>query len=423
MRPHPLTIVVAAGALLGFSFAAVSTYDFVAHLDRQVHGVHCSFFPGAGTVDASGSSGCHVTMMSPYSSMFRQSIWGGIPISLPAMAVFAFILFWVGALVLLRRQDDARATGFLTLASGVPLMASLVMGIIAIAELDTACKQCIGIYLSSFMVFGGSLGLWLRARKPSFQSYAATGADTAADTVAAPPPAMSWGALAGAFALGVAMVALSTVAYAAAAPDYSHYVGACGSLDKPNAPRGVFVPLGEHTGSATTVEVLDPLCPACRSFERRLSASGLAPELSRQALLFPLDNECNWMVDRPIHAGACAVSEAMLCAEGRQEEVLEWAFAHQEEIREAAERDPTAAERMVVEQFPELSRCVGRPAVRAKLNRGLRWAVANKLPVLTPQLYVDGVRLCDEDGDLGMDYALSRMIARAQEGSLRREAP
>jgi uncharacterized membrane protein len=422
MRPHPLTIVVAAGAILGFSFAAVSTYDFVAHLDRQVHGIHCSFLPGVGTVDASGASGCHVTMMSPYSSVLRQSIWGGIPITLPAMAVFGFILFWTVALVLMRRQADPRATGFLALAATVPLVASLVMGVIAFTELDAACKQCIGIYVSSLMVFGGALGLWLRARKPPLDAYAVPGEATA-DTVAAPPAAMGFGVLAGAFTLGVVMVALTTVAYAAAAPDYSEYVGACGGLEQPNAPRGVLVPVGPQTGAAQTVEVLDPLCPACRAFERRLSASGLAPELSRQALLFPLDSECNWMVDRPIHAGACAVSEAMLCAEGREETVLEWAFEHQEEIREASERDPAAAERMVAQQFPDLARCVGRPAVRAKLNRGLRWAVANKLPVLTPQLYVDGVRMCDEDSDLGMDYALARMIERAREGTLRREAP
>jgi uncharacterized membrane protein len=424
MRPHPLTIVVAAGALLGFSFAAVSTYDFVAHLDRQVHGIHCSFLPGVGTVDASGATGCHVTMMSPYSSVLRQSIWGGIPISLPAMAVFGFLLFWAGALVFLRRQDDQRATGFLALASVLPLLASLVMGVIAFTELDAACKQCIGIYVASLMAFGGALGLWMRARKPPFQAYGGSQPDTHADTVAAPAAPMGMGALAGAFALGVAMVTLSTVAYAAAAPDYSHYVGACGSLDQPNPPKGVLVPMGATpAGTSTTIEILDPLCPACRAFERRVSASGLADALSRRAVLFPLDSECNWMVDRPIHAGACAVSEALLCAEGRHEEVLTWAFDHQEEIREAAERDPTAAERMVAQRFPELARCVGRPAVRARLNRGLRWAVDNKLPVLTPQLYVDGVRLCDEDGDLGLDYALAHMLERARQGTLRKEAP
>lgn len=422
MRPHPLTILVAAGAILGFSFAAVSTYDFVAHLDRQVHGIHCSFLPGVGTVDASGASGCHVTLMSPYSSVLRQEIWGGIPISLPAMAVFAFLLFWSVALVLLRRQTDTAATGFLALATGLPVVASAVMAVISFSTLGAACKLCIGIYVSSALVFAGGLGLWLRARKLARVAPPLQPGDPHAETVAASPPRMSTGALVGAFFLGVAMVAMATVAYAAASPDYSEYVGACGSLEQPNAPPGVLIQLGPQTASAEAVEVLDPLCPACRGFEQRLEASGLGDQIARRAVLFPLDDECNWMVEDAIHAGACAISEALLCAEGNRQEVLEWAFEHQEEIRTASEEDPRAAERMAVEQFPGLRRCVGRPAVRAKLNRGLRWAVANQLPVLTPQLYVEGVRLCDEDSDLGMDYALARMLERAREGTLRPEA-
>ncbi|MCZ7681664.1 MAG: hypothetical protein M5U28_23860 [Sandaracinaceae bacterium] len=39
----------------------------------------------------------------------------------------------------------------------------------------------------------------------------------------------------------------------------------------------------------------------------------------------------------------------------------------------------------------------------------------NQLPVLTPQVYVGDLRLCDADTDLGMDYALSRLAARWRE--------
>jgi hypothetical protein len=41
---------------------------------------------------------------------------------------------------------------------------------------------------------------------------------------------------------------------------------------------------------------------------------------------------------------------------------------------------------------------------------------------LTPQVYVDGVRLCDEDVDLGMEFALSRMIEMSKNGTLRDKA-
>jgi hypothetical protein len=178
------------------------------------------------------------------------------------------------------------------------------------------------------------------------------------------------------------------------------------------------VPLGPQTETTQVIEVLDPLCPACRGFERRFTGLDAASRVSRKVLLFPLDSSCNWMVDRAIHPGACVVSEAVLCAEGDADEVIEWAFEHQEEIRAATERDPSAAERMVRERFASLGSCIGSARVRARLNLALRWAVANQLPVLTPQVYVGNTRICDADTDLGLDWTLARLLERA-EGSAR----
>src|SRR5687768_5858854 len=83
-------LATAGASLFGAAFSAVSTHDFISHLDRQVHTIHCSFIPGAGA--GLGESGCRTVMMSPYSSWFRDSIWGGIPISLMAVAVFAYLV-------------------------------------------------------------------------------------------------------------------------------------------------------------------------------------------------------------------------------------------------------------------------------------------------------------------------------------------
>src|SRR5579862_8053224 len=104
MRPPAWLVVVLLGSAIGLVFAGISTYDFVQHLDRQVHSLHCSFIPGL-SHDA-GTSGCQVAMMSPYSSVFRTHVWGGIPIALPAMAVFAFIGCFALDLLVTRRKDD-----------------------------------------------------------------------------------------------------------------------------------------------------------------------------------------------------------------------------------------------------------------------------------------------------------------------------
>lgn len=389
--------LVAAAA--GFVFSAVSTSDFAAHLDRQVHGIHCSFLPGIGTADVSGTTGCHVTLMSPYSSALRDTVWGGIPISLPAMGVFAFLVFWCLYLLVRGHELDTRAAGFLCAATGLPLASSLVMGYLSLVELDAACKLCIGIYTASLLGFVGALGVLLAAHKAS--------------AIGGFSEPVSWLGLGLTFGLGVLFVLAPLATYARAAPDFSRFVGSCGTLDAPADPEGVLVALGSQGVGTPMVEVLDPLCPACRGFEARFTAMPIAAKLSRKALLFPLDDECNWMVDNAIHPGACAVSEAVLCAGDGAAEVLAWSFAEQHAIVAAARSDSGAAAAMVKARFPKLAVCVGSASVRARLNRGLRWAVKNQLQVLTPQVFVGGHRLCDEDTDLGLDWALPRLVEHA----------
>jgi uncharacterized membrane protein len=397
MRPHPLTVLMLLAAVAGFAFASVSTSDFVQHLDRQVHGIHCSFLPGIGAAEAS-NTGCHVTLMSPYSSVMRSSVWGGVPISLPAMSVFAFIAFWALWLMLRDRQSDARATGFGVLATLLPVAASVVMAFISLNELDAACKLCIGIYVSSATAFFAALGLWLSARNTRI----AGGGDDVAT-----------GVLALSFVVGVLFVAIPVTTYALSAPDFERYAGKCGQLTHAADPQ-LTLALGPQDRSVPMLEVLDPLCPSCRGFETRFTRMPEAQQVARRALLFPLDNACNWMVSDAIHPGACTLSEAMLCAGDDAETVLAWAFENQPAIVAAAKGNPNAAKAMVDARFPQLARCVGSPAIKARLNAVLRFAVKNRLQVLTPQVFVSGLRLCDEDSDLGLDFALPRLIERAR---------
>jgi uncharacterized membrane protein len=451
VRPHPFTILVALGAVIGFAFATVSTYDFMVHLDRQLHGIHCSYFPGLGETDTAGMSGCHATLMSPYSSVLRDRLWGGLPVSLPGMSVFAFLLFLAVDLMITRRQADLRAVGLLVLVATVPVVTSVAMGYLSVARLGVFCKSCVGIYTGSGVVFVGALALWIRAAmrrraaareggvagdEPRFVAEAggqASLADTMpdggaplADTVPsgapagmqgraaggkkAPPGQLSWLRALAFCGLGVVFVALPIGLYFAVAPSFDHYVGSCGNLEHGEDPNRVLVSLGGE--GAASVEVLDPLCTACKALETRLQASGLAGRMHRQALVFPLDSECNWMVERSIHPGACAMAEALLCAGDDAGEVLEWTFAEQERILTTARgaEGSAGARRMVTERFPELGRCMGTAEVRARLNLALRWAVRNQLPVSAPQLYVDGRKLCDEDTDLGLEYMLPRLM-------------
>lgn len=401
MRPNLVCSIVLLASVVGFAFSAVSAHDSVAHLDRQIHGIHCSYLPGLDAADATGSSGCYATLMSPYSSVLRESIWGGVPVAIPSMSVFAFIFFWAAWMLVAKRQTDSMAAGFLLAASALPFLSSVVMAYISFLTLDAACKLCIGIYGASTAAILAAAVAYFAARK---------GGDGAQSGVSK----LSWGALTSAFGLGVVFVAVPFVAYTAMAPDYSHFIGNCGALTYPHDSQRVLVPLGPQDRDNEIVEILDPLCVACAGFERRFEAMPISKETRRKVLLFPLDSTCNWMVDEAIHPGACSVSEAVLCAEEDAEKVMEWAFENREEILAEAKIDPKGPSRMIVARFPELRRCVGSPGVRARLNLALRWAVKNQLQVLTPQVYVQGMRLCDEDSDIGLDYALPRLIARAK---------
>src|SRR5262245_12337663 len=82
-------VLALIASLLGLAFAASSTLDYVRHLDRQIHDVHCSFIPGLGG-EQTADNACRVAMYSPYAAFMRDKYWGGVPISLLALGAFAF---------------------------------------------------------------------------------------------------------------------------------------------------------------------------------------------------------------------------------------------------------------------------------------------------------------------------------------------
>lgn len=393
-------IVTVIGALLGSVFAAVSTSDFMQHLDRQVHAIHCSFIPGAGK--ELGESGCKAVMMSPYSSFFRESFWGGVPVSLWALATFAFLVYRAG-LLLWRGKPSRAETTFLLAATALPVLMTLIYGYLSVAKVGETCKVCVGIYLSSALVFVGALLTHLK-------------------NPAAPDHQPQQGRFALWFLEGVGFVAVLSATYLffTPAPDKKTSLTGCGSLVSGDDPNAVMIPLPSGEGEAA-IEVLDPLCPACKAFDERLGASALRKRLDLKAVLFPLDPTCNWMVTEALHPGACAVSEAMLCAGGvgggpkdekAAQEVLKWAFKNQDKLRELAAKDEGALRAKLETTFPKVKGCLGGTLVKSKLTKSLRWAVANAIPVLTPQLFVGNSRMCDEDSDLGLEFTLSRMLSK-----------
>lgn len=402
--------VMALGVFLsslgGAWFAGTSTSDFVAHLDREVHAIHCALTPGQGP--QLGDSGCKAVMMSPYSSFFRDQLWGGLPVSLWALAVFAFLAYRSLTIVVAgptRRSD----TFFLLAATVLPVGMSAVYGYLATTEVGATCLVCVGIYVSS--------GLCLL--------FAGLTHATAPPSVGRVHGVRGGGGGVGTFVAGVAegtafVLALSMVYLTVVPTPPKQSREGCGELVRRDDPAGAMLHMAAVPGGVPSIDVLDPLCPACRAFDERLETMELSKRLDRRTVLFPLDSACNWMVGDSLHPGACAVSEAMLCAggavKGRSGDpqaaraILDWAFEHQQALMDQAKTDPKGLKKRIVSQFPAVKGCVGSSRARSKLTKGLRWAVRNALPVLTPQLYIDGKLLCGEDTDMGLDYSLGHLI-------------
>ena len=383
-----ILVVVAAG--VGAWLAGTSTRDFATHLDGQVHALTCSVVPGAqGTL---GASGCKDAMLSPYSSIWRDRFWGGVPVALGGLAVFAFIaaLAFGQALSRTRTSHD---TGFLLLAATVPVLTSAWFAWLSHEKVGSFCTVCLGIY-------GASAATWVLAWIAHLRTPGSL----------APAP---WGRWLLWFVEGCAFVGLVGWLWTSAAPSDRDSLNGCGTLVAEDKAE-ILVSLPRLAGSAPALLAIDPLCPACRAFDTRLRQSGLESRLGIDLLLFPLDSKCNWMVKDSLHPGACALSEAILCAPASARQILQWSFDNQPRLLELGRSDDKGLRKEVRARFPAVGRCLGSAKAKAKVNKSLRFAVANAMQVLTPQLFVNGTRLCDEDTDLGLEYTLGQMLVAGE---------
>src|SRR6187397_2246796 len=119
----PAAIALVA-SLLGLLFASYSTLDYAQHLDRRLHDVHCSFIPGAPPTGE--AEACRAAMYSPYSALFKDQYWGGVPISLFALGAFCFFTAFALYLLLSGTRAPQRALGFFALVGVTPLLVSLM---------------------------------------------------------------------------------------------------------------------------------------------------------------------------------------------------------------------------------------------------------------------------------------------------------
>jgi uncharacterized membrane protein len=376
-----------AGALWGLVFAGISSLDYASHLDRGLHDLHCSFIPGA---DVSVSAeGCRTALNSPYSALFKRAIWGGIPISLFALGCFCFLLGYAVSIALARRPVGRSGGMLYGLLAITPLLVSAVMFSISVFELGTICKTCAGIYIASLALGVSAIGVaaasWSERVPLSFGSFAAGALIASA--------MLLW-------------VLAPSIVYAALAPDHEPLVSQCGRIKVDKEAHDALLKLPGRLPVKHAVFFEDPLCPTCKSLHERLRDAQVLERLDIELALFPLDSDCNWMLDQPLHPGACKVSRAVLCADSPAA-MLEWAYANQPALADAARAGGKTLDQFIAGRWGAgVTRCMAERATQQRLNRHLHYAVQNGIAVSTPQIFIEGQRLCDEDIDMGLMFAL-----------------
>jgi uncharacterized membrane protein len=387
-------IVGLGASLLGLVFASNSTLDYASHLDRRLHDVHCSFIPGA--PPTSEAEACRAAMYSPYSALFKEAYWGGIPISLFALGAFTFFAGFSLYLLLAGSRAPKGAVSFFGAVSVTPFLVSMLMLVISLTKLGQVCKTCTGIYIAStLLLVSGLMGLF------ALHSDSVAGAERPSAGVMLP---LAW-----LIALGVTTL-VPAVVYAASVPDHRPFLTQCGEIKVPEPKTGDLVMMRGARPVQPALLFEDPLCPTCKAFHERLVAEGAVERLDARLSLFPLDSECNWMLNEPLHPGACIVSKAVLCGGEQARQVLEWAYEKQPELSKAGKSGPSALRSLIRQRWGEsLLKCMDERKTEVRLNNHLHFASENSVPVSTPQVYFGKKRICDEDTDIGLRYTLSQL--------------
>jgi len=392
ISPRRAALIALAAALLGLIFSAYSTYDYAQQLDRQVHAVHCSFIPGAPVSDDADNP-CKAALFSTYSAIFRGAYWGGIPISLFGLGAFAF---FAGFAAYLARGDTHKNVPphawwtFVALSLG-PLLTSVVMFTISVSHLHALCKLCVGVYVSSITIAAMAV-IGARSHRHGVSVRGSVGLFGGAS-----------------FACLGAFASVPALLYVALLPDYRPLLDKCGKLAVATEPHHSLLTIKtEHPVRPVTL-FEDPLCPTCRAFHERLVQEGVFEKLDVTMAMFPLDSDCNWMLDRPLHPGACVMAKAVICGgSDKARPILEWAYEEQDGLRELGKKGPQALTSKIAERWgAEIAACVASEKATTQLNQQLHFAANNHVPVSTPQMFLGDRRICDEDTDLGLKYTLA----------------
>ncbi len=255
---------------------------------------------------------CEAVAMSPYAELF------GAPLALWAL-FFSLLIFFT--LIGFATSKDARLYRWTVTLATVAVAASIVMASISLTKMATFCLFCIFAYILSVITL---ICLWITNQNAKF----ITTADIRGLFV------NKW--------LSAGFVAVPILTFLVNDMNLREFKNATRSIklssiqewsDNPIRDFSEFVgiKLGPENARFKIIEFADFLCPHCMHAASMLSGFALAhPDVQLTFYPFPLDSQCNPVVQMSDGGLRCTLAKLTLCADkhGKGWDIYHWAFKH-----------------------------------------------------------------------------------------------
>lgn len=350
-------------AALAIGVAGMVLAGVLARLHQQAHAGIASFCAINDVVN------CDRVAVSRYSVVL------GIPVALWGLLGYAIATALAAAgLFARRRPHPAFPVGLLFLHACAANAAAVALGLVSHLLIGAWCLLCIGSWVLTAALLAVA---WLACRDAGVRA-----------SIAADLGALR--ARLGRVLLLAAAALLAVTAAGAALPRYWERKAPPPAKPGPAAPAltATAPVLPVAPGVTVVVEYSDYDCPFCaKAHQETRDLRAARPDVTFVRRHFPLDMTCNPLLKRQMHAGACLLASAAVCAEaqGRFAEMDDALFENQQArvpVQELARRlglDPEA-----------FQACLGAPATAQRIASDVAAAARDGVKA-TPSYVINGV--------------------------------
>lgn len=335
-------------------FSTLVAIGIHAYLTQQHYGLKFGAIEGQSLCNINKVLNCDAVSASSYSALF------GIPMALWGVFTNVVLLYFLLVTRFNLVEDSDKTSRYSLLISSVTVVASLVMGTIALTLMHNICIFCIAAYILSFI---GFFGTWMAAEKASIANLKSDIADIFTTE--------RW---VGGFLISIpVMSVLGNIMYLE-----SHGFSEIEKITtekvaywQVSPPQTFDLSTGLSFQSSTVepkltiVEFADFRCPHCKHAAPTLHAfANSHPDVRLIFKPFPLDGTCNEAIQGGRGDGiSCGLAAAVMCAEKISQKgwaAHDYFFEIQSEIIQAQNLDKNleSASKALSLPLEELKTCI-----------------------------------------------------------------